>query len=204
MAMGKKEFMAALVIVLVGIVMGLVYLQLEIETLKSPQTSPSPSPTIAESPSPSILTPTPTSAPTPSPSPTPTSSPEATTVLAPTPLHIGSDSAVYADIFVTPIGGNELSYLLITGNVTNNSPNTLHDVGLHIYSFGYPFIGPNEETLINTTVPISSGSYGGSGQPTLSILSPHESVSVNIQVHSMYEYRSPILYGNEVKLVWTS
>jgi hypothetical protein len=196
-----------LVIILAVIIFVLVYQQTEINNLKSPQASPSPQLTPQESQSPfTTLTPTPSYTQTPFPTPTPT--PEVTiapTSTAPTstPLHLGSLSAISADIFVLPIGGNELSYLLISGNVTNNSPNILYNVGLHVYSYGYPFIGPNEETLINTTVPVSSGSYGGFGNYTLSTLSPNESLSINVQVHSAYEYRTPRLYGNEVTITWT-
>lgn len=93
---------------------------------------------------------------------------------------------------------------MILGNITNATPNTLYNVGLHVYSFGYLYMAqPIEETLIDVTVPISSDTYGN-GQYTLSTLNPYESLQITIKIIPYLAYRTPTLYGNEVSVVWTN
>lgn len=158
----------------------LIYQQIEIEKLKP---SESPQPTINP-------TPTPFTASTSTPTPT-------TTPKIPSEYTEVPSTIVSTEFEVLPQGG----VLVLNGNVTNKSQNTLQNIGLHVYSYGYPFIQGGPETLIDYVVPIASGTYRSSQELELSTLAPHQTVSVIITIYSHYDYRTPTLYGNEVTVV---
>ncbi len=185
----NKIAKVVLVIVFTAVILVLVYQQIEIENLKPIESSNLPQPTATLNPTlqpTTYLTAKPTSNPTTRPPP------QGYTEVPSTIISTNLDILPQAGV------------LVISGNVTNISPNILHNVGLHAYSFGYPFIQGGPETLIDITVPIVSGSYPNNQQLTLSTLSPHESVSIVIIISSQYESRTPTLYGNEVTVVQLS
>jgi hypothetical protein len=188
----NKLTSAVLVIVLAVVFSAIIYQQVEIENLKRQSITSSPQPTTS-TPYPTV---SPTSSPTPNPTPTPTSKTYTTPPSSP----------VAADLIIIPYGSAATAedYLLISGNVTNKTPNTLYNFGLHVYSFGYPFMAqPIEVTLINVTVPIASGPYSN-GQHMMSTLAPHESIQITIKIIPDLAYRTPTLYGNDVSVVWTN
>jgi hypothetical protein len=126
-AMARRAFIAGLAIILVALSLGLIYQQIEINNLKSPQASPSPELTPTESPSPSfnpspLATATVTSTPflTPishSPSvitPTPAASPIPISNIAlsyneSSRQYIGGPSRVILNVTATYISGNDIT-----------------------------------------------------------------------------------------------
>jgi hypothetical protein len=173
-----------LAVIFIGVFLVLIYQQIEIERLKHPQP---------------LTTPQPTSSPTlPLPSYPPTTSPSSV-VYTEIPSTI-----VTTDLVVSQYRSDNETYLLIEGTVANESPNTLYDVGLQVYSYGFPSLGALE-TLIDITVPIATGSYYNyEKQYTLTTMSPNENIPVTIKIHPGFEYRSPTLYGNNVTVVTTN
>jgi hypothetical protein len=141
-----------------------------------------------------------------SPSPTPTPTSETASKPTPKTYTTPSSSVVAAYLSIEPSGSAATgeNYLMISGNVTNTTPNTLYNVGLQVYSFGYPYTAlPIEETLINVTIPIASGTYYNEHY-TLSQLAPYTSVELTIKIIPDIAYRTPTLYGNDVSVVWTN
>ena len=126
------------------------------------------------------LGPTPTSALTPT-APT-TTTPKATA--APTPLPTTSVATVTANLnlkWVDTTPGSGHWVILINGTVTNVSPNTAYDAGLHVFAEADPALYPFEET-IDVTVPLASGTYDAKSTYALSTIPPNQSFSVNIEI----------------------
>jgi hypothetical protein len=138
--------------------------------------------------------------PSPTPIPTPTSP---TPTPEPTSMPTASVTAV---LNATQIA--DTYSLLVNGTVTNNSPNTAYDVGLHVTAVGIPFT--SYETLIDMTVPIASAEYVqssilGTVKHPLSTLTPYQSVPVEITIISLYQSRTPTLLPPiNITLVWSN
>jgi hypothetical protein len=198
------------VIFFTAVILGLIYQQIEIENLKSLQSSNSTQPTAT-----SI---NPTSHPTLSPTSTPTSGLTPTTTPTSNPLPANVTADLQTTTIRPPIG----YYLLINGTVTNNSPNTAYNVGLHANAVGSPFV--QTVILIDMIVPITSAEYGQASDNTafrvqasangsqnivsnefpLSTLTPYQSVPVEIKMYPQYQSESAILRGINVTLVWSN
>jgi hypothetical protein len=192
------------------VILGLIYQQIEIENLKTLQSSNSTQPTAT-----SI---NPTSYPTLSPTSTPTSGLTPTT----TPTSNPSPANVTADLQTTTIRPPIGYYLSINGTVTNNSPNTAYNVGLRASAVGSPFV--QTVILINMTVPVVSAEYGQYSDNTaariqasadgsqnivsnefpLSTLAPYQSVHFEIKMYPQYQSESAVLRDITVTLVWSN
>jgi hypothetical protein len=170
-------------IVFIAIFLLLIYQQIEIENLKPAQPQPTTHPTVNSTPTPSTTS-------------NPTSNPTTTSTIPSGYTEVPS-TTVSTNLEVIPQGG----YLVLNGNVTNKSPNTLYNVGLHVYSWGYPFIQGGPETLIDDVVPIASGTYPNYQELKLSTLEPYQTISVIITIYSNYDERTPTLYGNTVTVI---
>ena len=174
----KKTATAVLVIVFFAMFLFLVYQQLEIEYLKASQLLPTPCPTV-------------NSAPPQSPTSTPIATPKTPTGFIEVP-----PTMVSAQLSVSQQNGN----LVISGNVTNISSDTLRDLGLHVYSWGYPLYQTNPETILDMTIPIASGTINTTNY-NLTTMSPHETITVLIIIPAEYASRTVTLHGNEVTVV---
>jgi hypothetical protein len=172
----NKGTKAVLGIVFIAIFLLLIYQQIEIENLKPAQPQPTTHPTVNSTPTPST-----TSNPTKTPK-IPSGYSEVPSTIVTTQLSVSSQD----------VG------LVIIGNVTNNSAKTLHNLGLHIYSYGYPYFQTTPTTTIDTVIPIASNIYYSTNR-TLTTMSPYETISIYIIIPS--DLRGTTDYGNEVTVV---
>jgi hypothetical protein len=179
----NKVTKVVFIIVFTAVILVLIYQQIEIENLKPSQSQPSTYPTITS-------TPTPTSS--------STSTPTATPKIPAGFIEVPS-STVTAQLWVSQQNAN----LVISGNVTNNTSDTLQNLGLHIYSWGYPLYQTNPQTILDMTIPIASGTINTTNH-TLTTMSPHETIAVVIIIPADYASRTITLYGNEVTVVQAS
>jgi hypothetical protein len=172
-----------LVIVIIGLLLGILFLQLEIQSIQSniqpKEMKPTPTPTI-----------------TPSPSPTPFVPPAS--VISDLNYSIGLSSNQRTDI------------VLVNGTVTNNSTNTAYNVGLLVTAYStssyYPYV-----YNLGAIVPLVSGSYYDDRGVTrlenstkvgnLTTLSPYQTVTVSIMV---YPTDGKSLHDSQVRPVWSN
>jgi hypothetical protein len=144
----------------------------------------------------------------------PTTIPTAT--LTPTPIVSLAPATVTANVVASAVSVAPLvsagQVLVINGTVTNNSPNTAYNVGLHATASGsYEFPYASTLPAINLTVPIASGEYGqnyvNANTPTtyvLSTLAPYQSVFVSITITPWASSQEPVLSNVNVVLVWAN
>ena len=147
MAMGKKAFIAAVLVVLLIVIGGIFGYSLVGETGFSPKVSPSTQPTgqTTQSPSP---TPTPTPIPTtvqPSPSTSSSTTPQPT----PTPMQAGAVSMAYYEVSREEVGND--TRIKVSINATNNSAST---VALDHGSFHMDIV-----TLVDSSHPLAIAKY---------------------------------------------
>lgn len=173
----KNLTKAALVIAIVAIVLGLIYLQLEIENL-TPKSNGE------------VNTPTPTLSPTPTPTPSLTPA-NVTSNISITPIRNFNDASF-------PEG----DYLLINGTVTNNSTTAAYNVGLKVSDVALVFA--NYATVIDVTVPIKSGLYNTGENYVLSTIEPNQTIPISITINPTYQSQEPDLQNYNVTLVWSN
>ncbi len=178
----NKTTTVVLVIVFITLFLLLIYQQTEIEHLKFSQLNPSAYPTVNSTPIPSTTS-------------SPTTAATATPEIPPGFVEVSSAS-VTTKLLVSQQNAN----LVISGNVTNNTPNTLSNLGLHVYSWGYPLYQTTRETILETIIPIASGTVNTTNH-TLTTMSPYETLTVQIVIPADYGSRAITLYGNEVTVV---
>ena len=175
----SRVIKVVLVIVFAALFLILIYQQIEIENLKPSQSQPTTTPTMPS---------------TPTYSPTPTLTPN-----IPSGFTEVSSTIVATQLSVSQQNAN----LIISGNITNNSADTLNNLGLHVCSYGYPFYQTTAETILDTIIPIASGTINSTNH-TLTTLSLHETITVHIIIPASYASRTVTLYGNEVTVVQAS
>ena len=150
----------------------------------------------ASTPAPTTTMPTATATPITTPTPTittPTTMPPASTVTA---------SLNQKVVDIKPYTGDDV--LLINGTVTNNSPNTAYDAGLHMFAPADPALYPYEET-VDVTVPIASGTYNATNTYGLSTIPPNQSVTINIEIIPPTALSEmAVLEDATVTLVWSN
>jgi hypothetical protein len=203
----NKLTKVVLVIVFTAVLLGFIYQQIEIQNLKSSQSADLLT-EASKTPTPPTVSPTTQSKPTPTQNLTPNSSPLPTNVTA--------------NLQITAIRPPVGYYLLINGTITNNSPNTAYNVGLHVSAVGTPL--SQTVVLIEMTVPIASAEYMQYSENTaariqasadgsqnivsnefpLSTLAPYQSVPVEIKIYPLYQSQSAILRDINVTLVWSN
>jgi hypothetical protein len=148
--------------------------------------------------------------PTPTPTSTSTTSPTPASSTPPPPATLTADIVATAVSDAPDVSGSQV--LVINGTVTNNSPNTAYNVGLHAFaggSYEFPYFTPLP--AINLTVPLASGTYGqnyaNANTPityALSTLAPYQSVSFNITIIPWASSQEPVLNGINVTTVWSN
>jgi len=174
------------VTVIIALTLGLIYLQLEIQNIQSsmqpahekPTEKPTPIPTLSSTPSPTPYVP---------------------------PANVIGVLNSTSEARAPPYTGY---VIFINGTVTNDSPNTAHNVGLlvDVTSHQYPIQGSQLVVPLATEVPLVNGSYeysyGGLEQIlnppqgplvdnlTLSTLSPNQTIYLSIAI-----YPEITLYG---------
>jgi hypothetical protein len=165
----------ALIIALLAVILGLIFLQIEISNLQSSTQTKKPE-----------STPIPTTNSTPSPT-----------------QNVSPD--VIADINATPTSGYingvpQSQYLIINGTVTNDGPSTAYNVGLKVTAVGGAHLGV-PLNVINVIIPTTSGTYTTGKSYALSTLAPHQNVSINITIVPSYE-PAPMIESPIVTVVW--
>ena len=169
-------------IVFIAIFLLLIYQQIEIENLKPAQPQPTTHPTV-------------NSTPTPSTTPNPTTNPTTTSTIP------SGYTEVPSTIVTTQLKVSDRSdQFLIIGNVTNNTPNTLYNLGFHIYAYGYPYFQTTPTTMLDTVISMASdnNTHYSKDKP-LTTLAPHETISVLILIPP--DLRHTTLYGCEATVV---
>ena len=178
----NKSTKIVLIIVFTALFILLFYQQTEIENLKSSNSQPTPYPTINSTPTPSTTS-------------NPTSTP------ATTPKIPSAYTEVPSTIVTTHLQVSDQNVgLVIIGNITNDTPNTLYNLGLHVYSYGYPYFQTTPTIMLDTVISMASddNTHYSTKEP-LTTLAPHETISVYIIIPS--DPRGTTLYGNEVTVV---
>jgi hypothetical protein len=173
-----------IVIAFMAVFLLLIYQQVEIESLKPTQSQPIIYPTASSTPLSSATSNLPLN-----PTTTPTISHNIPSGYTEVPSTI-----VSTQLWINGQQGN----LVISGNVTNNSASSLQNLGLHIYSYGYPYFQTTPTTTLDTVIPIASGTYYTTNR-TLTSMSAYETISVVIIIPS--DLRGTTDYGNEVTVV---
>lgn len=176
----NKATKVVLVIVFIALFLLLIYQQIEIENLKPSQSQPSPYPTITS---------------------TPTHTSSSTSTPSTTPKIPSGFTEVPSTIVTTHLSvSQQNANLVISGNVTNNTSDALQNLGLHVYSWGYPLYQTDPQTILDMTIPIASGTINTANH-TLTTMSPHETITVLIMIPADYASRTVTLYGNDVTVV---
>jgi|WetSurMetagenome_2_1015567.scaffolds.fasta_scaffold95139_2 hypothetical protein len=172
-----------LAIAIIALLLGLIYIQLEIQNIQSNI-------------QPKEMNPTSTPNITPSPSPTPYVPPAS--VISDLNYSISLSSDQRTDI------------VLVNGTVTNNSTNTAYNVGLLVTAYStssyYPYV-----YNLGAIVPLVSGNYyddrgitrsaNSTAVGNLTGLSPYQTVKVSITV---YPTDSKSLHDPQVRPVWSN
>jgi hypothetical protein len=177
-------------VVLLTIFFGLIYLQTEIQNLKSQQTSTIPTTSKSSNSEPKGTVSTSNLSPTPTPA---FATVQSTTIIA---------NIIATPTFVSP-NTSAGQVLIINGTVTNQGPNTEYNVGLNVTAFGSFSLLPSQE-VIDMTVPINSGTYAMGTDYSLSTLTPNEVIPVTITIIPKLSSQEPMLSNVNVTVSWSN